>query len=131
MIQNQLKVLTDLAKTDGILDSSEEKIIRRIGITNGMTEAQVKEILNSPNPEYDLNTFEVDEKFDLLFHAIEVMKVDGKVYNEEVRFCEKLALELGFELSAVMELYGSIHPNVKISGQKEQLKRKVMSMQKK
>jgi uncharacterized tellurite resistance protein B-like protein len=129
MIQDHLTALTQLAKVDGSFAETEKSLIMRIGKSNGLTEKQIDEIIASSEGSLDTNALNYDEKFDLLYDAILVMKVDGQVLNEEVKYCEVLAEKLGFELRAVMEMYGEIHPSVKISGLKDKLRRKVAQWQ--
>jgi tellurite resistance protein len=129
MIQQRLAALAQLAKVDGSFDDTEKKLITRIGKSNGLNEKEINEIIMNEQNRPDFQNMSNDEKFDLLYDAILVMKVDGQVLNEEIKYCEMLAETLGFELRAVMEMYGEIHPSVKIAGLKEKLRRKVSQWQ--
>lgn len=129
MIQQRICALTQLAKVDGSFAATEKSLIMRIGKSHGMSEEDIENILFSSEEDIDWQSFGVDEKFDLLYDAILVMKVDGQVLDAEVNYCQKLASKLGFDLRVVMELYGDIHPSVKVSGLKEKLRRKVSGWQ--
>lgn len=125
MIQQRISALTQLAKIDGSFAEAEKSLIMRIGKSNGMTEGDIEKIIFSSGEDIDWKSLSQDEKFDLLYDAILIMKVDGQVLDEEVSYCQKLASKLGFDLRVVMELYADIHPSVKVSGLKEKLRRKV------
>ena len=53
------------------------------------------------------------------------MKIDGKVYNKEILFCQQIVTKLGYELGAIMEIYPFVYKNLKIPDEKRFLKRKV------
>ena len=128
MGKEQLCALTELAACDGKIDSSERDLIISIGESSGLEKGEILEILEAQTDYYHLDELSEDERFDLLYNAILLMKIDGKVKNEEVRFCEYIANKLGYELRAIMEIYPEVHPNVKIAGVKEKLRRKVSEM---
>jgi uncharacterized membrane protein YebE (DUF533 family) len=129
MIQQRISALIELAKIDGSFDDTEKSLIMRIGKSNGMSESEIQQIIFGKNEDVNWEILEEDEKFDLLYDAILVMKVDGQILDEEVTYCQMLARKLGFDLRVVMELYADIHPSVKVSGLKEKLRRKVSTWQ--
>lgn len=125
MIQQHISALAVLAKVDGSFADTEKSLIMRIGKSNGLSENEIETIIGAPTAAIDFTDLDETEKFDLLYDAILVMKVDGQVLNEEIKYCQYIAEKLGFELRVVLEMYAEIHPNVKISGLKEKLRRKV------
>lgn len=128
MVKEQLCALTELAACDGKIDNSERELIISIGESKGLERNEILEVLEAQTDYYHLDELNEDERFDLLYNAILLMKIDGQVKNEEVRFCEYIASKLGYELRAIMEIYPEVHPNVKIAGVKEKLRRKVADM---
>ena len=129
MIQQRITALTQLAKIDGTFAETEKTLIMRIGKSNGMSEDEIESIILNNHNDVDWDSLDEGEKFDLLYDAILVMKVDGQILDEEVTYCQMLAKKLGFDLRVVMELYSDIHPSVKVSGLKEKLRRKVITWQ--
>ena len=75
MIQQRICALTQLAKVDGSFAATEKSLIMRIGKSHGMSEEDIENILFSSEEDIDWQSFGVDEKFDLLYDAILVMKV--------------------------------------------------------
>jgi len=128
MIAEQLLTLSLLAQSDGVLDETEKNLIWSIGSENGLTAKEIGDILSSPIQNLSFENMSKDEKFDLLYNTIVLMKVDGKIMDEEILFCQKITQKLGIELRALLEIYPHVHGNVKISGIKEKLKRIVMDM---
>ena len=54
-----------------------------------------------------------DEKFDHLINIIQLMKVDGKVRNAEIEFCEIMAMKLGYRPQVIQELSQHIYSDPK------------------
>ncbi len=52
------------------------------------------------------------------------MKVDGKIFDEEISYCMNMAKKLGYPLEAVMDLYSQVHANVKLKSEIQKIKRK-------
>ena len=45
-----------------------------------------------------------DQKFDYLFSLVQLMKIDERMYKEEMMFCSKIAENLGYENQVMFEL---------------------------
>ena len=50
------------------------------------------------------------------------MKIDGRLYKEEIRFCARLVSKLGYEEDVLRELILKIYSDQHISTDKEALK---------
>jgi len=96
MIKEQLNVLINLAASDNQVAEKESKIIHMIGKANGLPKDEVEAMLKSPMPVGDLSSLTEDEKFEHLYHLIQLMKVDGQVFKSENDFCERIAERLGY-----------------------------------
>lgn len=125
MVRDQLKALAQLAGSDGEIDERELRLIHRIGEAHGMRLDQIDEIIKHPENLGDLKALDEDDKFEFLYSIIQLMKIDDEIYNEEVLYCQKIAMKLGYGLGAVMEMYPHVHKNVVIREEKLQLKKKV------
>ena len=125
MIDQQLKLLTRLAGSDGTIDETELKLIKNLGSIHGLGDEEVNEIINSPQGEIDYQNLTEDERFDYLYNLVHLMKVDGEVYNQEIEYCEGIATKLGYRLAAVYEIYPHVHPGVKIPGEIKKLRKSV------
>ncbi len=123
-IEQEISVLSSVAQCDGNLDKREYDYIMNLGQAHGLKASRIEEIIKSQK-ELSLDNLNDDEKFEILYNIVILMKVDGKVYNEEIVFCQNIASRLGYEYEAIMELYPHVHARVKIAGMKKQLQRKV------
>lgn len=128
MIKNRLKVLIKLATSDGAIHPKEKKLIHRLGRINGLTEKEVNELIADPgNDIINLNRLSNEDKFEHLFNLIQLMKVDGEVFDEEIIYCQGITKRLGFDLSHLMEMYPHIYPNMVDREKKIELRKKAMS----
>ncbi|MEQ8470259.1 MAG: TerB family tellurite resistance protein [Marinoscillum sp.] len=123
-MSNQLSILIKLAKSDGEIDSSEEALIKKIGFAHGLSEQEIDELVKSPFDHIDFSAMSNDDRFDTLYHLVHLMKVDGEIFDEEIMYCLNMARKLGYPLEAVMDLYGYVHANVKLTSEIAKLKRK-------
>jgi len=101
---NQMKLLISLAQIDGTVAPRERNYIINIGRANNFYPDQVVPLFDQRHnliiPE-DLNP---DQKFDYLFSLIQLMKIDERMYREEIMFCSKIAATLGYDQQVMFEL---------------------------
>lgn len=103
-IEEQVSLLVHLSKADKYVAEEESEMIHRIGKAGGLDYEEVENIIDNPKKLPELSNLPSDEKFIYLFNTIQLMKVDKKVHQNEISFCEKLALKLGFKPGVVGEL---------------------------
>ena len=127
MFTKQLRVLAILANADGEIDDREMQLMEKVGKAHGMSLDEIHAAIESPGTVKDLSDLNDDEKFELLYDVVQLMKIDNKVYNEEIIYCQKIASKLGYPLEAIMEIYPhvNIHINLSLPGEKAALKRKL------
>ena len=104
MIKEQLNVLINLAASDSTVAEKEAKTIHMIAKANGISKEIVDGMLKKPQPVGDLSALTEDQKFENLYHLIQLMKSDGQVFKSEIHFCEQIAEKLGYKKSVVAEL---------------------------
>jgi len=114
-VHDQLSVLVHLSKIDNFVAEPEAKLIHYIGKLNGMTIDDIDEIIDNPMPISSLSNLDPDEKFEYLFNIVQLMKVDGKVFQSEIDFCEKIALKLGYKPGVIADLSAYIYSDPNIS----------------
>ena len=114
-IRDQLSLLVHLSKVDNFIAEPESKMIHYLGGLHGLTEDEIENILDNPLPIGNLIDLHPDEKFDYLFNIVQMMKVDGKVFQSEIDFCEKVALKLGYKPGVIADLSAYIYsdPNIR------------------
>lgn len=63
----------------------------------------------------NLGRFSEDQKFENLYHLIQLMKADGQVFKSEINFCEEIAEKLGYKKGVVAELSSRIYSDPTIT----------------
>ncbi|MBX7127083.1 MAG: TerB family tellurite resistance protein [Cyclobacteriaceae bacterium] len=121
MIKDQLNVLINLAASDSKVEDKEAKVIHLIGKANGIAKEEIDEMLKNPRPIGDLSSLTEDEKFENLYHLIQLMKSDGHVFKSEIHFCEQIAERLGYKKAVVAELSARIYSDPTITSDRKML----------
>ena len=124
-IKAKLSVLVQLANIDGDFAGEERDLIYMIGKANGIDADQINAMVENPEPLPPLSTMTEDDKFEYLFHLVQLMKIDSQVYLSEIKFCEELAEKLGFKRNVISELSARIYSDPAIASDVASLKREV------
>ena len=122
-IKSKLSVLVQLANIDGDFAGEERSLIYMIGKANGITEKEIEEYIENPEPLPPLSTMSEDDKFECLFHLVQLMKIDSQIYLSEIKFCEELAEKIGFKRRVISELSSRIYSDPAITSDVASLKR--------
>lgn len=120
----ELNVLINLAAIDRIIDAKEVKLIQMIGSANGFTRNQVDELIRHPSTVLNLNDMTAEEKFEHLYYLVTLMKADGKVFQNEIDFCEKIASRLGYLKGVVAALSQHIYSDINVRADRDMLRKK-------
>lgn len=115
MIKEQLNILINLAASDMTVGEKEAKILHIIGKANGLSKDEIDAMMKAPKPVGDLSSFTEDQKFENLYHLIQLMKADGQVFKSEINFCEGIADKLGYKKGVVAELSSRIYADPSIT----------------
>ncbi len=121
-IEDQLSMLVHLSMADGIIAKEEKELIHDIGKKSGMSVDTVEHIIANPKPVPNLNNLIPDEKFEYLHNVIQLMKIDKKVHQKEIHFCERLAMALGYKPGVVADLSAYIYSDPSISTKRSYLR---------
>lgn len=121
MIKEQLNVLINLAASDRSVGDKEGKVIFLLGKANGLSKEEVEEMIKKPKPIGDLGKFSEEQKFENLYHLIQIMKSDGQVFKSEISFCEAIAEKLGYKKGVVAELSSRIYSDPSITADRKML----------
>ncbi|HKB45597.1 MAG TPA: hypothetical protein VKC90_14465 [Chitinophagaceae bacterium] len=121
MIKEQLNVLINLAASDNAVAEKEAKVIHMIAKANGIPKEEVDAMLKKPSAVGDLSSFTEDQKFENLYHLIQLMKSDGQVFKSEIHFCEQVAEKLGYKKGVVAELSSRIYSDPTITADRKML----------
>ena len=99
-----LNVLVHLAESDGHISEEEQKMIIGIGKENGLNVDQVEALIKDPKPIEAMNDLPEEAKLELVIDVIRLMKIDNKVHQQEIKFCESIAVKLGYRAEVVKDL---------------------------
>ncbi len=122
MAKAQLNILVKLAKIDGVLVQDEIRLIKKIGAANGMTNAEIQDCFEHPHDLEGLQELPPDDKYDFLYNVIQLMKIDGRLHQEEIEFCARAVSKLGYDQAVLLELLLKIYGDDRITADKESLK---------
>ena len=128
-IRSKLSSLVQLANIDGDFAGEEKQMIYMIAKANGITEDEVNSYIENPEPLPPVSTMTDDDKFEYLFHLVQLMKIDSQVYLSEIKYCEELAEKLGFKKNVISELSARIYSDPSITSDVASLKREVKKHQ--
>lgn len=101
---NQLKLLITLARIDGSVGEKEVNYILNIGSANGLDADRIQPLFESSHEIIVPNDLTDDQKFNYIFSLVELMKIDERLYKDEIRFCSKVAAKLGYDEAVMFEL---------------------------
>jgi len=101
---SQLKLLVNLALIDDEVNDREKKFITNIGLANGLTEHDVAYLFNQNHDVIVPQGLTDDQKFDYLFSLVQLMKIDERLYKEEIKYCSQVASKLGYKQEVMFEL---------------------------
>ena len=122
MSRTHLNILVQLAKVDGVIVQDEIDLIKQIGAANGMSSVEISQCFDDPNLIDDLGELDDDEKYEFIYNIVQLMKIDGRLYKEELKYCAKMASKMGYDEEVLMELMLKIYSDPEITANKESLK---------
>ena len=125
-IKTHLSALIQLASADEDFATKEKDLIYLIGKANGVKKEDIDELMANPVEMDSVSTLSDDEKFELLYNVVQLMKIDNEIFLSEIRFCEDIATKLGFSRKVIAELSANIYADPSITSDRELLKTKVM-----
>jgi hypothetical protein len=100
----QMKLLISLAQIDGDVADRERNYITNIGRANGIYPDEIIPLFEQRHPliiPHDLNA---EQKFNYIFSLVRLMKIDERMYKEEILFCSKIAASLGYDQHVMFDL---------------------------
>jgi uncharacterized tellurite resistance protein B-like protein len=100
----QMKLLINLAQADGKVAERERNYIINIGRANGLFPDQIDPLLQKQHEVMVPQDLNDDEKFNCIYTLVQLMKIDERMYQEEIRFCSSIAVKLGYAQEVLFEL---------------------------
>jgi uncharacterized tellurite resistance protein B-like protein len=103
-VTTQLKLLINLARIDGDVDSKEHRYILNIGKANGATEQEVEQLMTQSHEVIILQNLSDDQRFELIFNLVQLMKIDERLFENEIKYCSQMAARLGYRQLVMLDL---------------------------
>lgn len=100
----QLKLLINLARIDGEVANREKKYITNIGMANGLPAEDIVPLFATDHDMIIPANLTNDQRFEYIFSLVQLMKIDERLYQEEIRYCSQVAAKLGYDQSVMFEL---------------------------
>lgn len=100
----QLKTLINLARIDGEMESREMQYIINIGKANGSEEKEIQSLFGQTHEVVIPTDLTPEQKFDYILSLVRLMKIDEKIYKEELKYCASIASKLGYQQSVLFDL---------------------------
>ncbi len=122
MDHQQLNILFHLASLDGNLDESELNFIKELANESGIQLNSMEFTFSEETERQYLHNITPDDKFELVYYLIRLMKIDGKLHRNEVNYCAKICSLLGYNQLALLQLMLKIHTGEMSIPEKEALK---------
>ena len=128
-IESHLSMLIGLAKADDDFASDEKELIYMVGQANGLSKDDIDKLVDNPIPMSPISSMSEDEKFEHLYNVVQLMKIDSQVYLSEIKYCEDVAVRLGFKKKVIGTLSSRIYSDPSITTDKESLKKAIRKYQ--
>jgi uncharacterized tellurite resistance protein B-like protein len=100
----QLKLLINLARVDGEVVEKERNYIINIGAANGLSAEDMKPLFAGEHDFVVPNNISDKQRFDYIFSLVQLMKIDQRLYKDEIRYCARVASRLGYDQQVIFEL---------------------------
>jgi hypothetical protein len=81
-------------------------------------------MIRHPQTVIRMSEMTPDEKFEHLYYLITLMKSDGKIFQNEIDFCEKIADKLGYRKGVVATMSQYIYSDINVRADRDLLRTK-------
>jgi hypothetical protein len=123
--RQQLNMLINLALADKQFVPKEKRLIFKIAKDKGYARRHVTELIEHTEPVGSFGALTPEQKFEYLYNAISLVKVDNKVPEREMMFCQDIAIRLGYNKHVVNILLDIIDGDYNEAENLEDLKKMV------
>jgi len=100
----QLKLLINLARVDGQVVEKERNYILNIGKANGLPAEDIHPLFERGHDFVVPKDITDQQRFDYIFSLVQLMKIDERLYKEEIRYCARVASKLGYDQGIIFDL---------------------------
>ena len=97
----QIGALIRLARVDGILSEDEVRMINHVAEAKGLSPKELETLFYEEEEGTDLDSIKKDERFGFLCMLVQLMKIDRRIYLEELILCVDAADKLKTDLEVL------------------------------
>jgi uncharacterized tellurite resistance protein B-like protein len=111
-----LNILVQMAQIDGETDDTELELIRQIGKSENLSDADIDRVIASTDHNQGIpsvENFTDQQKLELITNLVLVMKIDGIVHKNEMQFCLDMVDKIGYNKEAFFKLVSSTTNDIK------------------
>jgi hypothetical protein len=119
----QMKLLISLAQIDGKVADRERNYIVNIGRANGIYPDEVALLFEQQHGMKVPSNLSPEEKFRYIVSLIQLMKIDERMYREEIVFCSEIATRLGYQQQVMFDLMLNVKSATMTDKEMEALKK--------
>jgi uncharacterized tellurite resistance protein B-like protein len=101
---NQIKLLVNLSRVDGDIADREKSYILNIGHANQIKPSEILPLFTASQEEIIPEGLSDEQKFNYIFSLVQLMKIDGRLYREEIKYCSHVAARLGYNEQVMFDL---------------------------
>lgn len=105
--------LIELAGIDGPLNDAESEIIESLFSKYKLTKAEISKIVSKPTEIKVALPEKYEQRFEQLYRAVLLMICDGNANAQELAFCKKMADDLSFNSSVIIDFIIDIDAKTK------------------
>ena len=120
---SRMKLLISLAKIDGQVADKEKNHLINIGRANGIYPDEIYPLFTQTHQVVVPEDLSDDQKFDVIFSLIQLMKLDERMYREEIAFCGQVASRLGYNKQVMFEFLARVRAGDMDLNEMESLKK--------
>lgn len=120
---SRMKLLINLAKVDGQVADKEKNYLISIGRANGIYPDELYPLFTQVHEVVVPENLSDDQKFDLMLTLIQLMKLDERMYREEIAFCGQVAAKLGYNKHVMFDLLEQVRSTGMEVNERESLKK--------
>ena len=95
--RSHFRNMIQIAKADGIVTEEERELLNKIGQKISLSKEQIEAIINSPGEFSITPPSSRTERFEQIVELIQMVEVDGKLEDSEMKMLEKVAVGIGYK----------------------------------
>ena len=118
-----LKILVNLALVDGTMSEKEKTCIKNIAKAHGFPESSAETLFYSSHDILIPQQLTPDQKFEYAYTLIQLMKIDERLFQDEIKFTAGFIEKLGYRPEVIAELLLKVGKDPMDASQKEELKK--------